>query len=146
MDNRKLDVTSEGEQALGMAVRLAWAGKPGGKATHYKIVKLKEKVKYFGNPTDWHDSELVNAEDGTSTLILLWHEEADALPLPYPLEVDEAVTFISGWLKKVERVEEPDHDGSNGLGWRVFTENWGHVAGHHYAIVGVQPEWAMYGK
>lgn len=37
-------------------------------------------------------------------------------------------------------------DGDYECGWRMFTEDWGHVASFHYSIVAVQPAWAMYGK
>jgi hypothetical protein len=146
MDNRTIDVTSVGEAELGMALRLAWPGAPGSKATHYKAVGLTEKVAYYGEPTFRHAVSNHETDDGTPTLILFWHEERGSLPLPYALEIDEAIPFVSGWLKKAQRGPEPDHDGDNGEGWRVFTEAWGHVAGHQYAIVAVQPAWAMYGK
>lgn len=146
MDNRTIDIVSEGNKALEMALNIVWANCPGGKATHYKIVKLKEEVEYYGSPTDRHYTTLKEDKEGEDTLILLWNEEKGALPLPYFLELEEAINFIKGWLKKAEYQEQPDHDGSNGKGWRVFNEQWGHVAGHHYAIVGIQPQWAMYGK
>ena len=146
MDNRTIDVTSEGGEHLAMAIRIAFANAPGGKATHYRIVKLKDKISYYGEPTSRHYENLVEDPEGDPTLILLWHEGRNAIALPYPLEVDEAIAFVSGWLKNVDRGHQPDHDGDNGHGWRVFTEAWGHVAGEHYAIVGVQPAWAMYGK
>lgn len=146
MDNRTLDIVSEGDAPLGLALKLAWSNASGGKATHYKIAKLHEHVEYFGQPTSRHHVVSRESPDGTPTLILLWHEEKGALPLPYPMELDEAIPFVIGWLKKAPYGEQPDHDGDNGAGWRVYTEAWGHVAGHAYAIVGVQPAWAMYGK
>ncbi len=152
MDNRRIDVTSVGEDALRMALSLVWPGATGGKASHYKIVNLKQVTTYYGEPTHRHlveSKEVTEAgakDPGVPTLILLWNAERDALPLPYPLELDETIPFVAGWLKRVPRGSQPDHDGDNDKGFRVFTESWGHVAGHHYAIVGVQPEWAMYGK
>jgi hypothetical protein len=146
MDNRKFDIVSEGDEALAMAVKIAWDNAPGGKASHYKIVNLKEDIRYYGNPTSHHYQDLKEDMDGIPTLILLWHDERNATSLPYPLDAESATKFIKGWLERVERGEQPDHDGDNGHGWRVFTEQWGHVAGHHYSILAVQPEWAMYGK
>lgn len=146
MDNRSIDITSEGEAHLGLALQLAWPGAAGGKATHYKAVGLVEKVAYYGAPTSHHATTSHELDSGTPTLILFWHEERGSLPLPYALEIDEAIPFVCGWLKKAQRGPEPDHDGDNGDGWRVFTGAWGSVAGHHYSIVAVQPAWAMYGK
>lgn len=146
MDNRTLDVTSLGDEDLALALKLVWPNAHGGKATHYKIVNLKEVVDYVGQPTSFHTANQVPAEDGKPTLILFWSAEKDALPLPYPLDLDGSTDFVKGWLKNVDAGEEPDHDGDNKLGWRVFNEQWGYVAGYHQAIVGVQPAWAMFGK
>lgn len=141
-----IDVTSEGDEALGLAIRLAWPGASGGKATHYKAVGLAEKTLYYGEPAHRHSTTVHELSTGVPTLILLWHGERDALALPYPLELGDAIQFVAGWLRNAPFGKEPDHDGSNGKGWRVFTEDWGHVAGHHCAILAVQPAWAMYGK
>ena len=148
MDNRQLNIISEGQKSLASAIAISWAGAAGGKATHYKIVKLKKETRYYGEPkTTHHFNELKESDDGIQTLILLWHEEQEAKALPYPLELDGAINFISLWLKTAELTRRPDIDGdSEACGWRIFTESWGHVAGHTYAIVGVQPVWAMYGK
>jgi hypothetical protein len=146
MDNRQLDITSEGKSPLEMALSIAWPGAMGGKATHYKEVSLATKTDYYGSPTSSHSESQVESEKGKKTLILLWKAEQDALALPYPLDLKEAVSFVAGWLRNAEYGREPDHDGDNGKGWRVFTEDWGHVAGHRCAIVAVQPAWAMYGK
>ncbi len=156
MDNRHIDITAEGDEALALALRLVWPNAPGGKATHYKVAFLKETTRYYGTPTSSHVTESVqhpapapnerSEDEPVFTLILLWHEERDAVPLPYPLELDEAASFVKGWLKRAPFPAEPDHDGSNGKGWRVFNEAWGHVAGHHYAFAAIQPAWAMYGK
>lgn len=146
MDNRAIDITSEGEAALALALRLAWPNAAGGKVSHVKAVNLIEKVTYYGAPTDRHITESREAQEGTKTLILLWHEERGSLPLAYPLDIEEAIPFVIGWLKRADRGPQPDHDGDNGKGWRVFTDSWGHVAGHQYTIAAVQPIWAVYGK
>lgn len=146
MDNRQIDITSEGSKALTLVLTLLWDNCPGRKATHYKVAKYEYKADYYGNPTDRHYEKTVESEEGKQTLILLWHAENGALPLPYPLDLDDAIKFVEGWLKNADYKDEPDHDGDNGKGWRVFNEQWGYVAGHNYAILGVQPVWAMYGK
>jgi hypothetical protein len=146
MDNRRLDITSQGEKALAIAMEIAWPGAAGGHAKHYKLLKLKPVTNYYGDPVQRHNTEQKECEDGISTLLLLWHEERGSQPLPYELSLPEAIGFVSGWLKRADFGAEPGHDGSNGKGFRAFTEAWGHVYGHHYAIVAVQPAWALYGK
>ena len=146
MDNRHIDITSEGDDALAIAMKLAWAGAPGDRATHYKVVNLVEKTGYYGEPTNSHNTKTVEDAKGIPTMILLWTAERDAVPLPTPMGLEAITGVVTGWLKDVPRGKQPDHDGSNGHGWRVFNEAWGHVFGHHYAIVAIQPAWAMYGK
>lgn len=146
MDNRTLDVVSEGDKALAMALTLIWPNAAGGKATHYRTATLAEQVTYSGNPTTMHHSQLVPSPEGKETLILLWSAEREAQPLPYPLDLEGAIQFVKGWLKNASYGQKPGHDGDNGFGFRVFTEQWGHVAGYHYGIAGIQPAWAMYGN
>jgi hypothetical protein len=145
MDNRIIDVTSEGD--ISPAIKLIWNNAAGGMAKHYKITKLLKVVDYFGEPeTTHHFDRLIEDENGTPTLILLWSKERDSNELPFPLDMNESIEFINAWLGKVDRGSRPDIDGDCDGGWRVFTEQWGHVAGHSYSIVAIQPAWAMYGK
>lgn len=124
MDNRHVDITSEGNDDLDLALRIIWSNAPGGKATHYTFIN----------------------SDGTNTMVLLWNEEKGAIALPFPLDLGGAINFVINWLKNVQYGPQPDHDGSNGKGWRVYNERWGHVAGYRCAIVGITPRWAMYGE
>ena len=150
MDNRLIDVTSEGDKALALAIELIWPNAAGGKASHYRIAKLSEQTKYYvgikDNKPFAHDTNNVLDVDGTETLILYWNNDKETQSLPYDLNLEEAIEFIKGWLKKANYKSEPGHDGSNKKGWRVFNEDWGHVIGSGYAILAVQPAWAMYGK
>jgi hypothetical protein len=163
MDNFKIDVVAEGEASLKAAIEIAFAhNAPGGKATHYKVVRLKKRVRYYANPSTetlvdnlggevgfhvHHFTELEEADDGVLTLILCWNDEDGAARLPFPLKAADAVPFVTGWLaSEGDAGPVPDHDGDNDKGWRVFTDHWGHVAGCHYAIAGIQAQWAMYGK
>lgn len=50
------------------------------------------------------------------------------------------------WLESAEYEQEPDHDGSNIKGWRLFNEAWGQVFDDPYALVAITPEWALAGK
>jgi hypothetical protein len=151
MDNKRIDITYEGDKALESAIGLVWPH-PNSRATHFFVANYKLEVTYHSYGTDGkatstsHSENLRVSPDGTETLILFWRDEGAAIPLPFPMVLSDAINFVKGWLRTRELVDEPDHDGSNGKGWRVFTEAWGHVAGFHYAICGIQPAWAMYGK
>lgn len=149
MDNRHIDITSEGTEALAMALRLIWPNAPGGKASHYKIGTYRQHTEYYQDTHDKvtsHSNRIVPDEKGTPTFILYWGDERDSLPLPFPHDLNAAINLIQDWLKEVSYGREPDHDGDNREGWRVFNEAWGHVAGSSYAIAAIQPAWAMYGK
>lgn len=146
MDNRKIEGTSAGDQALALAMTLAWAGVPGGKATHYKVVQVNERTTYYGAPTERHATALHEAATGTPTLLLLWHEERDALPLASPMGSEAAAQFASEWL----RVAGPNvgaHDEvETDSGWRLLRDEWAGVVGYRYAIAAVQPVVALFGK
>lgn len=163
MDNRSINIIAEGAESLACGLQIAWPNAIGGKATHYKTIKAGVKETYYVEPASerwrpnvehqtlgqlWVSSyvEEIAMDDGTDSLILLWHDEHKSFPLPYPLDFKGALHFIEGWLANADYGRQPDHDGDDGRGFRLFTDGWGHVVGHHYAIVGVQPAWAMYGK
>jgi hypothetical protein len=163
MDNFTIDVVSEGAGGVGHALALLWGRAAGGKATHYAVVKLKDQRTHYVRPavagrdvatgivagvevSAWSSDAVVEAPDGRETLVLLWHEEAGAVALPFPLNQAQAVEFVVGWLGSVSYGREPDHDGDNGKGWRVFTGDWGKVGRFSYSFAGIQPAWAMYGK
>jgi hypothetical protein len=129
MDNRHISVQSEGREAFDLAFQLLFDNAPGGKASHY-----------FEHP-----------EKG---LVFLWHEEAYGLfakasKLPYAMRWKEAADLAWGWLSNQPNekyTEKLDHDGSNGKGFLVYNEYWGHIGESHYAFLGVKPVWAWYGK
>jgi len=167
MDNFSIDLTAEKDESLAKALEIAFAhNAPGGKATHYKEIRLKPRVQYHaraasphfpanttvgqGLTTPLHVShyeDLVQDVAGHLTLVLYWTAAKGSQKLPYSLTVTDAVPFVSGWLaSNGDLGPEPDHDGDNVRGWRVFTNYWGHVAGSSYSIVGVQAVWAMRGK
>ncbi len=168
MDNFKIDIAAEGDESLAKALSLAFAhNAPGGKATHYSAVKIGESTTFYARqprakedanvlpreggsdvPLCVHSSrEVKEMERGHLTLMLLWTDSKDAIPLPFEMDLDETIEFVRGWLKKKgDAGPEPDHDGDNGKGWRVFTDEWGHVGECSYAICGIQATWAMYGK
>lgn len=120
MDNFRINIVSEGDEALRKAMELAFR--------HYKA-----------------EGFLVDRD----SLIFLWsmnEGHIGSVRLPFKMDSLGATNFALQWLAEVEYGSEPDHDGDNGRGWRVYNEEWGNVSGLWSAIVGVQPVWAMYGK
>ena len=119
MDNFHIDITSEG--SINAAMRIAFSGRSH-KASFYKVSATKGLV--FG----WSDSM------------------RDGIKLPFSLDADGAADFATRWLAEQDYGKEPDHDGDNGKGWRLYNESWGHVDDDWAAFVAVKPAWAMYGK
>lgn len=163
MDNFIIDIVGEGDETLAKSLEIAFAlNAPGDRITHYNVVRLGFETCYFANKAAdhlpenlteapglhvHHFSNYKQDDKGHLTLILLWSESKGAVPLPYPMKIADAIPFVKGWLANAgDSGEKPDIDGSLGKGWRVFTEDWGHVAGCSCAVVGVQSQWTMYGK
>lgn len=125
MDNFHIDITADGRTTLEMAMQIAFAhNAPGLKAEGY----------------------CVSADKG---LVLLWSANDSAsgtVGFPFKMDQTGAADFVSRWLSEQSYGPEPDHDGDNGKGWRLYCEGWGHVGNLHYAICAVKPAWAMYGK
>jgi hypothetical protein len=123
-DNFHIDIASSSREHFEMAMKIAFSNCPGGKTEAYKIT----------------------AKTG---LVLYWSKEngdKNSLPLPYNMDLAATTEFAWNWLKTASYDEEPDHDGSNSHGWRVYNEAWGHVDLQPYAFVGIKPEWMMHGK
>lgn len=60
--------------------------------------------------------------------VLYWHDDDRAAPLPARMQPEQMVPMISAWLSgTADYGTQPDHDGDNGKGWRVFTGSWGKV-------------------
>lgn len=98
-------------------------------------------------------------------LVLSWSDDkTKAIPFtnrmgqPSEVSPSELIDILWDWLQTDEAKtvelgsweEELDHDGSNELGWRLYTEDWGHIKnGHdtdHYSIAAFKPCWLWYGK
>ncbi len=120
MDNFKFDMISKGSADFKTALKLF----------NYKTV-----VGYR-----------VHEEKG----LMLYHAKVDAskdmILLPYEMTIEQASDFAYGWVVNMKIEDEPDHDGSNGKGWRVYNESWGKVNGEWQCFVAIQAVWAMYGK
>lgn len=86
-------------------------------------------------------------------LILLW-SDSTGTSFPSPLTCDSVLPFVWEWLRSEEAAAVQktdwdavtDHDGSDGDGWRVYVEDWGHVGDHHAAICAIKPVVLWYGK
>ena len=87
-------------------------------------------------------------------LILLWNPDTDSTVLPAPMNAEQCLAFVTAWLASAEAktVEKSgwdgacDHDGSDSTGWRVYCDDWGHVAGFHGAICAIKPVILWHGK
>ena len=105
MDNFHIDITSEGSKSLRAALDIA-ISHAGGKATHYAVRQADTAKKRQG-----------------PRLILYWSAETayDVAPLPFVLNASNIGDFVEGWLaQNSPQHAEPDHDGDNGKGWRVW--------------------------
>lgn len=125
-DNFHIDITNSGD--LTKAMEIAFEGAAGGKAEAYAI-------------------------DPKKGLVFLWHKaeprtvsETIVFNLPFKLDATGAADFAKRWLAEQDYGQQPDHDGDNGEGWRLYNETWGHVEGYTYGFVAVKPAWIMYGK
>lgn len=118
MDNRHIDVSLAGKADFELAMKLAVSNH---KTIGYRIAE--------------------------NTMILYWTMSDKAAPLPYEMGAEETINFVWGWLQKnPPSGRQPDHDGDNEKGFRIYNESWGHVAGEYQAFVAIAPIWAMYGK
>lgn len=131
MDNFKVDITSIGEDLLIAAMQFVFKGSgPMSSACGYAIRQ----------PTH-----------GKPLRIVFYHvvptHRDDFRALPFKLDAEGAADFALRWLNgAAEYGAEPDHDGDNEKGWRLYNEDWGHVDGDWQALIAVAPNWAMYGK
>jgi hypothetical protein len=131
MDNRIFNVNGKGSQMLLHTLELVF------EQTNLKCV-------------GWIFSK-------THGLILTWHlDDKNIIPLPTTkgLTASEVLPVVLSWLEsdmaKTIKLEHWDsnyqHDGSNSKGWRVYCEDWGHVADHSCAICAILPVFLWYGK
>ena len=87
-------------------------------------------------------------------LIFHWCAQKGHNTFPVDISAEEAARVAWSWLTtdqagEVEKTEwdiDLDHYGHNSDGWRVFCEDWGHVAGQSSAICAVRPVHAWHGK
>lgn len=117
MDNFRLNITYEGKEELQKSMEIAFRGY---KAEAYAIIPKKGMAFFCYIPNNCNN----------------------IVKLPFKMDAKTAADFAFNWLKEVEYGREPDHDGSNGKGWRLYTEGYS-LDG---SICVVTPEWAEYHK
>lgn len=153
MDNFRFDMTCEGEDALVAAFNLVFAAKglvgkyPKGGIrgiTHYAVRPATEGVKLPDG--SWQHNQYPRP----LRMVFFNHYEIKPedgkVAFPFKMDADGAADFARRWLSQTEYGHEPDHDGDNGKGWRLYNEGWGHIDGDNYGVIAVAPVWAMYGK
>lgn len=94
------------------------------------------------------------ARDWTPTspagrMILYWSDQDTQKPInrfPAVMGIEELAPIIKAWLSERQYGPQPDHDGSNSKGWRVYNEGWAQVNGEWQAFVAIEPVWLEYGK
>lgn len=121
MDNLSVDVIAMGADALRNVLDILMGGSR--RVVGYRVCGSK-LVLYWTKPS--------NCKDFQAGL--------------FPLNLEQAVAMILGWLESVDYGREPDHEGDNSKGWRVYNEAWGHVDNQWEAFAAVEPVWAIHGK
>jgi hypothetical protein len=119
-DNFKIDIAWKGP--LLKAMEIAFSNWPGAKSY---IIDPKKGLIFC-----WTDTDSAHA----------------LVQFPFKMDAKGAADFAERWLAEQEYGREPDHDGSNGKGWRIYNDQWSRVDGYTYSICAVQPCWMMYGK
>ncbi len=124
MDNFHFDMTSLGAEKLKTALGLF--DPPGRKVVGYSV----------GDATTL----------GRKRLVLYWNDSLAATKLPFPMTLEQAAAFAVGWLEHADYGREPDHEGSNSKGFRIYCEGWCMVGSDFAAFAAIEPAWAMHGK
>ena len=127
-DNAVFNVNGKSESRLRDALSLALNG---GTVAAYKFIQSKGLVLYS------------YASSGNNGVV----------KFPTPLSANEVSGIVIKWLQSEEAKSVPcegwdadaDHDGDNEIGWRVYTEDWGHVEGEWDALA-IKPAYMWYGK
>lgn len=135
MDNFSINLTAESKETLLEVLKIVFKHNcPSGKAKFWTEKKIETNPEWIGTDIN------------RNVLILLWHEEKGSVKLPSPIDAAGSCELAWNWLMEQDYGPEPDQDGDNEKGFRVYCNHWGHVEGYHYAIIGIVPAWAMYGK
>jgi hypothetical protein len=142
MDNFHIDITGEGEKSLRKAIKIAFAHNAAGHTALSYEIKTMVGAEF---------DEVLDSLASRTAFVFRWVGRTDKDPdtvsnFPFRIDADGAADFAIRWLEQAEFGKEPDQDGDNYRGWRIYTGAWGHVGSDNYAICAVFPAWAMYGK
>lgn len=142
MDNFAFNMICTGKTTLADAIALAFAG-AGHKAAVGYVIRAGHKA--FTHEAYRH----LDKPKRPDRIIFLWsdYEKKEGyVAFPFKMDAFGCADFAARWLDECAYGREPDHDGDNEKGWRVYNESWGHVEDLHSAIIAVAPAWACYGK
>jgi hypothetical protein len=87
-------------------------------------------------------------------VLFWWSENKEGVNVLPDMTAEQVFPLVEAWLQSDEAstVElkswdtDSEHDGSNGPGWRVYCEDWGHVGNESCSICAITPAFMWYGK
>lgn len=150
MDNRIINIQSEGQSSFNMAMNLLIEGSPGKRMEAFAVLpSLEERCT--------HNPSRTNVQGKSSnTLVLFWSRPSNSVWTPFVqnlrLKLRGIQEYAWEWLvaqdeKREEYLGDNVFDGSLGKeGFKAFCEEWGHVGEERRAFAAIRPMWAWYGK
>jgi hypothetical protein len=138
MDNFHFCFECQGEKELDDAIALAFMGSNEAYATHYRVTIENDKT-FHAEKRERKLSRIVFFSGD-------YNLTENAVAFPFKATPALCADFARRWLAEVNYGDEPDHDGSNSKGWRVYNEKFGHIDNSWNAVIAVSPVWAMHGK
>tara|TARA_B100000700_G_scaffold311500_2_gene393790 strand:- start:200005 stop:200409 length:405 start_codon:yes stop_codon:yes gene_type:complete len=134
MDNRLLNVNGRTKEQLTLALALAFKSEYNKdvKAVGWRVTNEHGLILFEHAPEnrEGYNSFIVpHTPEQCATMIWDWVNSPDAKNIE-----------LSDWCGNI------DHDGHNRLGWQVYLENWGKVAGEQFVICAAKPAYCWYGK
>jgi hypothetical protein len=99
------------------------------------------------DPKFYNACKVIGYANSMGRLVFFKHPCDHLTLFPTPITLERAAEIAFDWLAQQKYGPEPDHDGNNHKGWRVFRDAWGHIDGCGYqSFVAVEPLWMEYGK
>ncbi|WCK57542.1 hypothetical protein PP175_26110 (plasmid) [Aneurinibacillus sp. Ricciae_BoGa-3] len=129
MDNQVFNVNGRDWDDLASVLKLAFK-LSGKKARAFRIDKKKGLVLYWSE----------NVTGSTALVAPMDGEQIFPTVKAFLMSEKAEIIELDKWDKNL------NHDGSNAKGWRVYTEDWGHVNEDHYAFLAITPAYMWYGK
>lgn len=132
-DNRIFNVNGKSDEQLQLALQLAFMDQYGSntcKGWEFNPKKGLVLYQYYSDS----------------------HKEVNKFPAP--MTAEDVFPIVKKWLHSDEAKTVPyeqwegdlDHDGSNIHGWRVYTEDWGHVDGQWGTLCAIKHAFLWLGK